>query len=181
MAGLSTAAYLASKVSVLGLLCLIQCAVLLWIVGWGCGLVGEVLPMFRVLFLAAIVGVLIGLMISALARSAEAAAGILPLVILPMVILGGILMPLNELPRAAEWASDLIPSRWAFEGLLLQESSHRPLMEVTAMADQWFPISTTTQPGWRHSAMTPSLVLLAMGMAGILSVHALLIWKESHR
>lgn len=181
MAGLSTAAYLASKVSVLGLLCLIQCAVLLWIVGWGCGLVGEVLPMFRVLFLAAIVGVLIGLMTSALARSAEAAAGILPLVILPMVILGGILMPLNELPRAAEWASDLIPSRWAFEGLLVQESSHRPLMEVTAMADQWFPISTTTQPGWRHSAMTPSLVLLAMGMAGILSVHALLIWKESHR
>ncbi len=92
------------------------------------------------LFLAANAAVTIGLCLSAVARSAEAAASVLPLVILPMVILGGILMPLAELPRPATFLADAMPSRWAFEALLVGESEARATLELPDSSD---PISPT--------------------------------------
>lgn len=184
MVGLSLYAYLASKVIVLGVLCLIQCSMLLLIVGAGCRLEGNFSSLFGLLFLAASVGVAIGLCVSALVRTAEAAAGILPLVILPMVILGGILLPLNELPSAATYLADGMPSRWAFEGLLIDESKARPLLErpdpndlgnliKEDLAEKWFPVD-----GWRSDKNTPWRMLAAMWILGLLAVRSIVICKE---
>ncbi|MFM7136197.1 MAG: ABC transporter permease [Planctomycetota bacterium] len=89
--------------------------------------------------MASLVGVAIGLAISALARTSEVAAGILPLVILPMVILGGILLPLHELPRAPmpmRALASIMPSRWAFESLLMPEASARIGLDATTTPPQ---------------------------------------------
>ena len=51
------------------------------------------------IFVASLVGVAIGLLVSAAAHTGEVAAGVLPLVILPMVILGGILLPLSRFAK----------------------------------------------------------------------------------
>ena len=189
MVGLSLTAYLASKLVVLAGLCGIQCGILLAIVGRGCGLEASAGASWLTLFLAANVATVIGLCVSALARSAEAAAGALPLVILPMVILGGILLPLPELPGPASVLADAMPSRWAFEGLLVPEADARSTLELPStnkptepnagvgpnqtrvedLAEPWFP-----RDGWRSGADTPDWILAAMWAIGGLSLKRLL-------
>jgi ABC transport system ATP-binding/permease protein len=126
MVNLRVPAYVASKFTVLGFLCVFQCAVLLAIVHLGSGLHGSWLAMYGVLLLAALVGVGLGLMISAVARSSEMAIASLPIVILPMVILGGVLHPIEKMGTATLALCQTMPSRWAFESLLLLEAAERP-------------------------------------------------------
>ncbi len=138
MVNLKIPSYIGSKFMVLGGLCLLQCAVLLGIVYWGAGLKGPWLPMFLLLLLAALVGLGIGLTISALARTSEVAIALLPLILLPMVILAGILQPVHEMNAPMQWLAQVMPSRWAFEGLLLLEVEDRP---------KWTPPVLPRPPG----------------------------------
>ncbi len=126
MVNLSIPSYVVSKMLVLGLISAIQCGLLLLIVDWGCGLAGDALGLFLILAGAAWVGSAAGLLVSALARSSEAAVSLIPLVLLPMVIFGGILQPLDEMKAPARALAQVMPSRWAFEGLLTLESESRP-------------------------------------------------------
>lgn len=134
MVNLSIPCYMASKFAVLGAFCVIQCSLLLGIVYWGSGLEGSWLWMWTILFLASFIGVGIGLAVSAVVRSSEAAVGMLPLVILPMVILGGILQPVHDMNRASQLLAQLMPSRWTFEALLLAEAEYKPKLKVPDQA-----------------------------------------------
>jgi hypothetical protein len=202
MVGLSLTAYLASKLVVLAGLCGIQCGILLAIVGRGCGLEAPAGGTWWTLFLAANVAAVIGLCVSALMRSGEAAAGVLPLVILPMVILGGILLPLADLPGPTTVLADATPSRWAFEGLLVPEADARPTLElppttkpaepatgpkpaidpepdrthVEDLAEPWFP-----RDGWRSGVDTPGWMLVAMWGLGVIALKLLLERDELGR
>ena len=118
--------YVAAKFTVLGGLCFVQCLVLLSVVHWGNALHGPWLPMLGLLFLSSTVGVALGLAISAIVKTSEVAIATLPLVLLPMVILGGILQPQHEMSAPMRWCSNAMPSRWSFEGLLLSEAAVRP-------------------------------------------------------
>lgn len=181
MVGLSLTAYLGSKLLVLAVLCGLQCGFLLVIVGRGCGLQASFAGTWLTLFLAANVAAVIGLCLSALARSAEAAASLLPLVVLPMVILGGILLPLPELPRATTYLADAIPSRWAFEGLFVPEADARMTLErpdgdedqpdrtrVEDLAEKWFP-----RREWRSRRGTPDWILAGMWVIGVVALDLL--------
>jgi ABC-2 type transport system permease protein len=79
--------------------------------------------MFGLLWLTAMVGVSLGLLVSAAARSSETAIALVPLLLLPMVILGGMMRKLHEMPDLVRGLAHLMPSRWAFEGLLSLEDS----------------------------------------------------------
>jgi ABC-type multidrug transport system ATPase subunit len=139
MVGLGIPSYLASKLLILAGLCGFQCAVLLAVVGWLGRLQASWSWLFLALFAASSVGVATGLMISAAARTAEVAAAVLPLVILPMVILGGVLLPLPDLPRSpvpTNLAAQLMPSRWAFEALMLPESEGREAIDESVPPPQ---------------------------------------------
>lgn len=126
MVNLSIPSYVVAKMLVLGLVSAIQCGLLLAIVDWGCGLRGDPSSLFLILAGAAFVGSAAGLLVSALASSSEAAVSLIPLVLLPMVIFGGILQPLDEMKAPARALAQVMPSRWAFEGLLTLESESRP-------------------------------------------------------
>jgi hypothetical protein len=126
MVALKIPSYVASKLMVLGGLCLVQCAVLLGIVYWGAGLKGPWLTMFALLLLTSLVGLAIGLAVSALARTSEVAIALLPLILLPMVILAGVLQPLHKMNGLVAGVAQVMPSRWSFEGLLLLEADERP-------------------------------------------------------
>src|SRR6185312_10821669 len=129
MVNLRIMSYVLSKFTVLGALCLFQCAVLSAIVYFGSGLKGPFAPMFAMLFLASAVGLAVGLLASAVARTPEMAIALVPLLILPMLILGGAMQPIHKMSAAMKPASLVMPSRWAFEGLLLQEVSCQPQYE----------------------------------------------------
>ena len=185
MVGLSLYSYVCSKLCVLGLLCFMQCGILLVFTAVGCELAGNWGFIFAVLFVAANVGVVIGLNISALVPTAEAAAGVLPLVIIPLVILGGSLLPLHELPPLTTYLADAMPSRWAFEGLCIEESNAKPLLEIPTqdpphtpkkqdMAEPWFQVD-----GWRSSKATPFWVLAAMWGIGLFALRTILVHKDT--
>ena len=187
MVGLSVLAYLGSKVVILGLLCLLRCLVLLVVVGIGCGLEGSWWFALLVLLLAAAAGVAIGLALSAAAKTAEAAAAALPLIILPLVILGGSLLPLADLPAAATYLADTMPSRWAFEGLVVNEALSRSALEVPDpdeageigeedMAEPWFSTA-----GWRARRFTPVVMLAALGGIALYAAYAILTAGEDRR
>jgi ABC-type multidrug transport system ATPase subunit len=126
MVNLKLFPYVASKFALLGGLCVIQCAILLGIVGWGCKLEGPWLNLFGMLLLVSLIGVGVGLTLSALAKTSEVAIALLPIVLLTMVVLGGALQPLPDMLKATRLACTAIPTRWAFEGMLLLETPHRP-------------------------------------------------------
>ena len=112
----------------------------------------------------------------------------LPLVILPMVILGGILLPLPELPGPTALLADAMPSRWAFEGVLVAEADARPdielpdpdrpadagAMRVADMAEAWFPVA-----GWRGGRDTPAWMLAAFWSLGLATLWLLMARRDA--
>ena len=130
MVGLSIGAYVASKMTVLLGIAAIQCLLLLAIVAPACRIDSPWLWVFTMLYAAALAGGALGLLISATLRTTEAASGILPVLLLPMIVLGGILVPLADLPALTQPLAAAMPSRWAFEGLVVPEATLRPRIRL---------------------------------------------------
>ena len=130
MVGLSIGAYVASKMTVLLGIAAIQCLLLLAIVAPACRIDSPWLWVFTMLYAAALAGGALGLLISATLRTTEAASGILPVLLLPMIVLGGILVPLADLPALTQPLAAAMPSRWAFEGLVVPEATLRPQIRL---------------------------------------------------
>ena len=92
--------------------------------------------------------VAIGLLVSAVARTAEGAAGVLPLVILPTGILEAVLLSLHDLPRSPipmHAVAGLMPLRWAFKSLLLPEAESLPKLDTNKTIPQVVTSSENTQ------------------------------------
>jgi ABC-type multidrug transport system ATPase subunit/pSer/pThr/pTyr-binding forkhead associated (FHA) protein len=176
MAGVAVLPYLCSKVLVLGLLSILQCVVLLAVVQWGCEFKGSWREMIMPICVAANVGVTIGLCASAIVRTSDAAATLLPILILPLIILGGALLPIRELSAPMACVADAMPSRWAFEGVLIAEAASRPFLESPSpahlrrhqqedIAERFFPAD-----GWRAATNGPLGVLFGMWIVGLASL-----------
>ena len=68
-------------------------------------------------------GVGMGLFLSSIVRTSEAAMALVPLLLIPQVILGGAIMPVADMNTATWTLSQATISRWAFEGML--QAEHR--------------------------------------------------------
>ncbi len=126
MVNLKLPSYLGSKFAVLGGLCLLQCMILISIVDAGCGLQGNALVLLLILWVVSLVGLGMGLLISSLAKTSEVAIALLPIVLLPMVILGGMMKSVHDMHGVMRLASHFTPSRWAYESMVLVEAKARP-------------------------------------------------------
>lgn len=126
MVNLKLPSYLGSKFAVLGGLCLLQCMILVAIVDAGCGLEGDALLYLLILWVVSLVGVGMGLLISSLAKTSEVAIALLPIVLLPMVILGGMMKSVHDMNGMMRFASNFTPTRWAYESMALLEAKERP-------------------------------------------------------
>lgn len=143
MVNLRLDAYLLSKFCLPALIGAAQCVLMLGIVRcWKDDIVWPI--MLPALILASWNGVAIGLIISALAGSADKATSIVPLSLLPQIILAGVLTPIADMNTATSVASHAIAARWAnqamevslFDGktvsadLMKDESNLRPLWNL---------------------------------------------------
>ena len=115
--------YVFSKLAVLLALCIFQCGSMLGIVYAVCGLHSNFFNDFLILLMSSMIGAGLGLCISAVSRTNESAVALLPVVLLPIIALGGGLRPIYLMPKAGQIISTVIPSRWSFEANLLQEAS----------------------------------------------------------
>lgn len=123
--GLHIWAYVASKFSVLSLLCLVQSFSLLlvvWLFTPFCLELGSgILLFFILLLMSSLAGLSLGLLISALSKTQAQALAIIPLVLLPMILFGGGIISVKQMrenPNPLSLAAaQLTPTRWAVEGM----------------------------------------------------------------
>jgi ABC transport system ATP-binding/permease protein len=123
MVTLKLVPYVFSKLAVLFGLCVFQCGSMLAIVYVCCGLHSSFPDDFLVLLLSSMIGAGLGLCISALSKTNESAIALLPVVLLPIIALGGGMRPIYLMPKAGQIVSEIIPSRWAFEANLVREAT----------------------------------------------------------
>jgi hypothetical protein len=103
-----------------------QSLALLTIVYFLCDLKGSFIQTAAVLILSSLVGAALGLAISARSGSTESAIALLPVVLLPIITLGGGIRPIYKMPQPARSISYAVPSSWALESNLIDEARARP-------------------------------------------------------
>ena len=119
--GIGVGPYMVSKLVVLGGISALQCAALagLVFVGLGLGGYGFSLPgLVGVCVLTGWVGMALGLLISAIFRSSEAAVGTLPLLLIPQIAFSGLLVALRDMAPLARLLTWATVQRYAFEAAI---------------------------------------------------------------
>ena len=151
-----------------------------------CNICGDRATMLAVLILASFVGLGLGLAVSALARTSEVAIALIPLILIPMVIAGGMMKPVHELNTPMQAFADSMASRWAFEGMLLVESEARPAWTPPAppataapppqdLAERYFPVRTA-----RFGLAASLAALLSMFGALAIAIMTILKLRDVH-
>lgn len=119
MTGLSLSSYIASKILVLGCLCLIQSVLVTGVFALLVGVPsqGLVLPAFLELllttFLTAVSSAAMGLFVSSLFTNADRAMTVAPLLLMPQILFSGLIFKLEGATKIISW---LAVCRWSMEG-----------------------------------------------------------------
>jgi ABC-type multidrug transport system ATPase subunit/ABC-type multidrug transport system permease subunit len=118
--GIRLDAYVLAKALVLFALNLVQVLLLVLVVEalrpLGIGGSG-VLELLVIAVLTAWVSSALGLAVSCAARSVDQAAGAVPLLLMPQLLLAGGLIPLAQMPRVMSAIANVIYARWSYAGL----------------------------------------------------------------
>src|SRR5581483_6412828 len=109
-----------SKFVVLGVLCLFQSAVLVFVVQLGEPLqqgvfLPPILETYITLALTSFAGLMIGLTISAIAPNNDRAISLVPIILLPQVIFSGAIIALKD--WVTQILATIFPTRWAMAAL----------------------------------------------------------------
>ncbi|PQP50042.1 ABC transporter permease [Mycolicibacterium austroafricanum] len=107
------------------------CAVSFWLLGLDTA--GSALWVFAIAIVNAALGVGLGLLCSAFARTEFQAVQFMPLVIAPQLLLCGIVVPRAQLPDWLQWISNALPASYALEAL--QEVNAHPELTSVAVRD----------------------------------------------
>jgi ABC-2 type transport system permease protein len=97
----------------------IQAAITSAVAFWLLGLhVGGSVPVVIVLAVTnAILGMSLGLFVSAFARTEFQAVQFLPAMVFPQLLLCGLLVPRDQMVAVLRWVSTVLPLTWAYDGL----------------------------------------------------------------
>jgi ABC-type multidrug transport system ATPase subunit/pSer/pThr/pTyr-binding forkhead associated (FHA) protein len=123
MVNLGLGNYVLSKFIILAGVCVIQCLCLLGIVFFALGFQGGIVAFLLELVTMVAVAVnatALGLLLSTVVVSAEAAMALTPIALIPQVVLGGLMVPMTTNPMLRPLMY-VMPARWGFEGSIAQE------------------------------------------------------------
>jgi ABC transport system ATP-binding/permease protein len=121
---LSWPAYIAAKILYLALVSAVQMAMFVWTARSILRVPDMGLITWVVLFSCSLVSCTLGLNISAALKSTVTIYILIPLLLIPQIILGGAVIPFDELARReaddrnVSLVADLMPSRWGYEALV---------------------------------------------------------------
>src|SRR5438046_10261847 len=75
---------------------------------------GWALPQFAVIIITAMVGIALGLLVSAMVKTSEMATSLVPLILIPQILFSGLVgVPVST----ARVIGTVMPATWAFDGL----------------------------------------------------------------
>jgi pSer/pThr/pTyr-binding forkhead associated (FHA) protein len=151
------------RLLVLAILGVVQCLLAWGIVALSANLKGPGLSVLALLILSAAVGLALGSLISALSPRPDVGWKVAAPVVILLALLGGGPWPLSRMPGFVRFVADAVPSRWAFEGLLLLEAGRTPAAEGHDLAEDAFP-ADSERMGVQADVM--ALALMALGLAG---------------
>lgn len=123
MVNLSLINYVFSKYIILSLICIFQCTLLLGIVFFTLGFHGGVMAFLAeltVMVALAMNATALGLLVSSIVASAEAAMALTPIALIPQIVLGGLMVPMTTNPLLKPLMY-VMPARWGFEGSIAWE------------------------------------------------------------
>lgn len=109
----------------------LACLIAFWLLGLTTA--GSPALVFVIAIINAILGVGLGLLCSAFARTEFQAVQFMPLVIAPQLLLCGIIVPRALLPDWLQWISNALPASYALEAL--QQVGAHPDLTATAARD----------------------------------------------
>ena len=124
----------------------LACLVSFWLLGLNTA--GSPALVFAIAIINAVLGVGLGLLCSAFARTEFQAVQFMPVVIAPQLLLCGIIIPRHLLPHWLQWISDVLPASYALEALR-EVGAHPSLTAVAA----------------RDIAIVSGFAVVAMGLA----------------
>lgn len=133
---LSRFSYLQSKIIILTILSAIQSLLFVLIGNTIIGVKGMYLSYWLMLFSVSCCANLLGLIISSLFNTAVTIYIIIPLLIIPQMILGGAMFRFDKLNKIigdgskAPLVSEVMASRWAYEGLMIQQFKYNNYYNV---------------------------------------------------
>lgn len=119
MTGLKLFAYVSSKFTVLGCLCLLQSALLVGVFAAMVGLPKEglflpvIIEIFITTFITALSATGMGLVVSCLFKNADRAMTVAPILLMPQILFSGLVFSLSGI---SEKISYIVTCRWAMEG-----------------------------------------------------------------
>ncbi len=123
MVNLSLFNYVLSKYVMLSLVCVLQCGMLLGIVFFTLGFNGGAQAFFlewMCMVAVSMNATALGLLLSTIVSSAEAAMALTPIALIPQVVLGGLMVPMTT-NRWLEYLMYVMPARWGFQGSVAYE------------------------------------------------------------
>src|SRR5689334_3226973 len=106
----------------------LACLVSFWFLGFDTA--GSPALVFLIAIINAVLGVGLGLLCSAFARTEFQAVQFMPVVIVPQLLLCGIIVPREMLPDWLRWISDALPATYALEALQ-QVADHADITSTT--------------------------------------------------
>ena len=119
--GVGVVPYVASKVVVLGVLVGMQCAAFIGLLYWALGMADYgfgVIQLGGVGVLTGVVGMTLGLLVSASWTSSEAAVGTLPLLLIPQITFSSIMVSVRSMSELAQVCSWFTVQRYAFDAVI---------------------------------------------------------------
>nr|MBA2320838.1 ATP-binding cassette domain-containing protein [Deltaproteobacteria bacterium] len=180
--GVGTLPYLLAKLTVLGAIATLQCSLLAamnWVMlrmyaeDYAFSLPG----LMGVASLTGWVGMAMGLLLSAVFASSEGAVGMLPLLIIPQITFGGLLVKLKDMGPGSAMLAWLIPVRFAFDALIrtgerldrIDPRTNDPILETTSSTLWQFGFRTTTDVNDAGVPMS-ALIAILLAFCGLLLV-----------
>jgi ABC-2 type transport system permease protein len=115
---------------------------------YGLDVAGSLVLVVLIAVVTAVLGVALGLLASAFARSEFQAVQFMPVIVLPQFFLCGLLVPRDQLPSWLQAVSDLLPMTYAVDALQEVGSS-----------------TTATGTMWLDVGVVAGAALLALGLA----------------
>ena len=134
-----------------GLVAVVQSALAVGVCVWLLDLtiVGEVWLLLVVAVMDALLGTALGLLVSAFARTEFQAVQFMPALVIPQILLCGLFVPRDQLPRVLEVISDVLPLSYAVDA-----------MQVVAT-------STETGGVWRDIAVVAAYVVAGLALGAL--------------